>query len=221
LIQGNYWLEVGKPDDDAFNHHYLKWPYYDDGAVMVGAFHELMVYMATLANLSADSMTECGRHNPDPIHEKALSVGQELDEWWNSRPPELRDQDNDWRRHPRVKSLAEGELLEQESFSSIRSCKYACIIYLHHIINPTGVQPRGSEVSVAIEGILDIARKTPEGYGLEMGLLWGIFMAGVTIFNDTEVEALIRRKLSSDASISIYVSTGLRAALDKTDKWTF
>lgn len=207
LIQGNYWLEVGKPRTDAFNRDNLQWPYYDDGAVMVDSFHELMVYMANLSNLSADSMTEFGRQNPGPIYEKAMSIGQELDEWWRSQPPELRDQDNDWRCRPRVTPLAERESLEQESFSSIRSCKYACIIYLHHIINPTGVQPRGSEVFIAVEGILDIARKTPEGYGLEMGLLWGIFMAGVAIFNDTQAEALIRRKLNSDMSISIYVST--------------
>ena len=185
---------------------------------MVDAFHELMVYMAKLSKLSAQSMTEFGRQNPHLIHERAMSVQQELHEWWSSQPPELRDQSNDWRCLPRAKPLAEPESLEQESFSSIRSCKYACIIYLQHIINPTCIQPQGSEVSVAVEGILDIARKTPEGYGLEMGLLWGIFMAGVVIFNDTEAEALIRRKLSSGASISIYVSTESRAALAKTDK---
>ena len=207
LIQGNYWLEVDKPSTNSFNQNDIKWPYYDDGSVMVDAFHELMVYMANLSKLSAQSMTEFGRQNPHLIHEKAMSIQQGLHEWWNLRPPELRDQSNDWRCLPQAKPLAEPELLEQESFSSIRSCKDACIIYLNHIINPTGIHPQGSEVSVAAEGILEIARKTPEGYGLEMGLLWGMFMAGVAIFNDTEAEALIRRRLSSDASISIYVST--------------
>ncbi|KAK5047639.1 hypothetical protein LTR84_006304 [Exophiala bonariae] len=171
---------------------------------MVDNFHELMVHMAKLSKLSAQSMTELGRQNPGLIRDTAMSIRQGLRKWWSLRPPELRDQINDWRSLPRAKPLAEPELLEQESFASIRSCKDACIIYLHHIINPTRIYSEGSEVSVAAEDILDIARKTPEGYGLEMGLLWGMFMAGVAIFNDTEAEALIRRKLSSDASISIY-----------------
>ncbi|KIW09855.1 hypothetical protein PV08_11956 [Exophiala spinifera] len=205
LIQGNYWLEVDKPSaDSSLNQNDLKWPYYDDESVMVNTFHELMVFMASLSKLSAQSMTKFGRQNPHLIYEKAMSIQQGLHDWWRSRPPELRDQDNDWRCLPRAQPLAEPEVLEQESFSSIRSCKDACIIYLQHIINPTGIQPPGSEVSLAAEGILDIASKTPEGYGLEMGLLWGMFMVGVAIFNDTEAEALIRRKLRSDASISIY-----------------
>lgn len=211
LIQGNYWLEVDKPSTDSLNQNDTNWPYYDDGSVMVDSFHELMVYMAKLSKLSAQSMTEFGRQNPGLIYEKAISIQQELHEWWSLLPPELRDQSNDWRCLPRPKPLTEPELLEHESFSSIRSCKGACIIYLHHIINPTAIHLQGSEVSVAIEDILDIARKTPEGRGLEMGLLWGMFMAGVAILNDTEAEALIRRKLSSDASISIYVSTRPRA----------
>ncbi|KAK6381340.1 hypothetical protein LTS17_004397 [Exophiala oligosperma] len=204
LIQGNYWLEVGKLSSVSLNQSHLNWPYYDDGSVMVDTFHELMVYMANLSKLSALSMTKFGRHNPRLIRDKAMSIQQGLHQWWTSRPTELRDQSNDWRCQPRSKPLTEPELLEQESFSSIRSCKNACIIYLQHIIHPTGIQPQGSEVALAAESILDIARKTPEGFGLEMGLLWGMFMAGVAIFHDTEAEALIRRKLSSDASISIY-----------------
>ncbi|KAH7305303.1 fungal-specific transcription factor domain-containing protein [Stachybotrys elegans] len=199
LIAGNYWLEARNS-----THNQLKWPYYDNGAIMVGAFHELMVSMSCLSSLSAESMTEFGKQNPHLIYDRAMAIRQQLDRWWDSQPPELRDQSNDWRTLPRKKPLEESELLEQESFSSLRSCKSACTIYLQHIINPTGIQPPGSEVAVAAESILAIARKTPEGYGLEMGLLWGIFMAGVVIFDDTEAETLIRRKLRSDASISIY-----------------
>lgn len=221
LIQGNYWLEVGKLSSVSLNQSHLNWPYYDDGSVMVDTFHELMVYMANLSKLSALSMTKFGRHNPRLIRDKAMSIQQGLHQWWTSRPTELRDQSNDWRCQPRSKPLTEPELLEQESFSSIRSCKNACIIYLQHIIHPTGIQPQGSEVALAAESILDIARKTPEGFGLEMGLIWGMFMAGVAIFHDTEAEALIRRKLSSDASISIYVSIRSRAVLEEANKIRF
>jgi hypothetical protein len=173
---------------------------------MVGAFHELMVYMACLSSLSADSMAESGRRNPDLIYARAMSIREGLQAWWESQPAHLRDQSNDWRSLPRERPMGKAEVLEQEAFSSIRSCTSACIIYLHHIINPIDDIPRGPEVSSAIESILAIVRKTPEGRGLEMGLLWGLFMAGVVISDDAEAEALIRRKLRSDASISIYVS---------------
>jgi hypothetical protein len=211
LISGNYWLEAGSPSNSTHNQgNLLTWPYYDNGAIMVGAFHGLMASMACLSSLSAESMTDFGKMNPDLIYDRAMAIRQELERWWDSQPPELRDQSSDWRSLARERPMEESELLEQESFSSLRSCKFACTIYLQHIINPTGVQPPGSEVSIAAESILAIARKTPEGYGLEMGLLWGIFMAGVAIFDDTEAEALIRRKLRSDASISIYVGAHTR-----------
>ncbi|KAK0386137.1 hypothetical protein NLU13_5974 [Sarocladium strictum] len=171
---------------------------------MVGAFHELMVCMACLSSLSAESMTTFGRSRPDLIYRRATSIRQELLIWWDAQPPELRDQRNDWRSLPCAKALDEAGMLEHESFASIRSCKFACTIYLQHTISPLAVHPLGSEVSAAVDDILSIARNTPEGYGLEMGLLWSIFMAGVAIFGDAEAEALIRRKLRSDASISIY-----------------
>jgi hypothetical protein len=217
LIQGNYWLNGGPHAKGAPDHATLKWPDYDDGAVMVDAFHELMVHMANLSNLSALSMTAFGRQNFQLIYEKAVCIERELERWWSLQTPELRDQNNDWRTQPRPRPLDEQELLEQESFSSLRCCKYACTIYLHHIINPIPSEPRGPPVSAAVECILDIARKTPEGYGLEMGLLWGLFMAGVAIFNDNDAEALIRRKLNPDARISIYVSTSFSARYDMPD----
>ncbi|KAL2209457.1 hypothetical protein CC79DRAFT_680116 [Sarocladium strictum] len=204
LIQGNYWLEGGQSGNGTLNQVGLQWPYYDDGAIMVGAFHELMVYMACLSSLSADSMAESGRRNPDLMYARAMSIREGLQAWWESQPAHLRDQSNDWRSLPRERPMGKAEVLEQEAFSSIRSCTSACIIYLHHIINPIDDIPRGPEVSSAIESILAIVRKTPEGRGLEMGLLWGLFMAGVVISDDAEAEALIRRKLRSDASISIY-----------------
>jgi hypothetical protein len=207
LIQGNYWLQIGPRQDDSRDHKALVWPDYDDGSVMVTAFHELMVYMANLSKLSAESMTDIGRQHVWLIHEKAMSIERELEKWWSLQPPELRDQDNHWRLHPRMKLAGWRQSLEQESFSSLRCCKYACVIYLHHIIQPVPSQSRRPEVSIAVEEILDIARNTPEGYGLEMGLLWGLFMAGVAIFNDDAAEDLIRRRLSPAASISIYVST--------------
>lgn len=151
-------------------------------------------------------MADLGKENPDLVYERAISIRQGLQAWWESQPANLRDQSNDWRSLTRDRPMEKAQILEQEAFSSIRSCKSACIIYLHHIIDPINDISQNSEVSSAIESILDIARKTPEGCGLEMGLLWGLFMAGVAISDDTEAEALIRRKLRSDASISIYVS---------------
>jgi hypothetical protein len=58
----------------------------------------------------------------------------------------------------------------------------------------------------AIKDILEIAREIPEGYGLEMGIYWGLFMAGVAIFNDVVAEDLIRRSMKADPTSSIYVS---------------
>jgi hypothetical protein len=46
----------------------------------------------------------------------------------------------------------------------------------------------------------------PEGYGLEMGHYWGLFMVGISVFNDDKREELLRRKLKSDSKMSIYVS---------------
>lgn len=58
----------------------------------------------------------------------------------------------------------------------------------------------------AISEILEIAKETPEGYGLEMGLYFGLFMAGISVFNETPEEELLKRKLKADTRVSIYVS---------------
>ena len=80
-----------------------------------------------------------------------------------------------------------------------------CIIYLNHILDPLGRGPQKLEVIEAIQDILEIAREIPEGYGLEMGIYWGLFMAGVAIFNDVVAEDLIRRSMKADSTSSIYV----------------
>ncbi|KAF4630573.1 hypothetical protein G7Y89_g7562 [Cudoniella acicularis] len=204
LIQGNYWIENGLDGNGAKDSKLLRWPYYDDGNVMVNHFHELMIYMAKLSRLSSEAMSDLGRARPDLIVEKAARISDDLRIWWSNCPPALRDQSRDWRRLPRVRKLTVPETLEEEAFSSTKSCLCGCIIYLNHILDPLGLKPQRREVTDAVSEILEIANETPEGYGLEMGLYWGLFMAGVAIFNDVVAENLIRRKLKSDTSVSIY-----------------
>ena len=81
------------------------------------------------------------------------------------------------------------------------------MLYLNHIVNPNGHQARSWEVTYAIGQILEIAKELPEGQGLEIGYYWSWFMVGISILNDCETEALLRRKLSFDTRSSIYVST--------------
>jgi hypothetical protein len=205
LLQGNYWIEDTLEADGKKNEKLLRWPYYDHDNTMVEKFHELMIYMAKLSQLSSEAMSDLGLQNPDLIHTKATQIHAELWAWWRSCPPLLRDQQNDWRRQARPRKLTVPETLEAEAFSSTKSCLQGCIIYLYHILDPLGGQPQNTEVIEAISDILEIAKETPEGYGLEMGLYWGLFMAGVAVFNDEIAEGLIRRKLKSDTSVSIYV----------------
>ncbi|KAG9234145.1 fungal-specific transcription factor domain-containing protein [Amylocarpus encephaloides] len=204
LIQGNYWLEDELGIDPETNSKRLGWPYYDDNGVMVDHFHQLMVYMANLSQLSSQSMSDLARENPESITQKALEIHTNIRSWWSQCPPELRDQSNDWRTRERDRKLTVPETLEEEAFSSTKSCMLGCIIYLRHILDPLGSQPQSDEVTQAVNEILEIAKETPEGYGLEMGLYWGLFMAGVAIFNDVLAEDLIRRKLKADTSVSIY-----------------
>jgi hypothetical protein len=203
LLQGNYWIE--DDIDDANENKILHWPYYDHDNTMVNRFHELMTYMAKLSRLSSEATSDLGLQNPAMIIDKAAQIHTELLAWWNSGPPAIRDQNNDWRRQPRPRKLTVPETLEQEGFSSTKSCMQGCIIYLYHILDPLGHQTQNEEVIAAISDILEIAKETPEGFGLEMGLYWGLFMAGVAILNDTVAEDLVRRKLKSDTSVSIYV----------------
>lgn len=178
---------------------------------MVNHFHELMVYMAKLSRLSSESMSDVGKHHPEIIADKAFEIHSDLLSWWSTCPEKLRNQSNDWRRQLRPRKLTVPETLEEEAFSSVRSCVQACIIYLYHILDPMGHEPQKRDVIDAIADILAIAQETPEGYGLEMGQYWGLFMAGIAVFNDEVAEDLIRRKLKADTSVSIYVSTSSSA----------
>lgn len=204
LLEGNYWLEDEVGDEEGSSVKVNKWPYYDNDNVMIHQFHHLMVYMAKLSALSAEAMSDAGKQNPDMITEKAATIHDDLKTWWSHCPPRLRDQTNDWRRLPRPRKLTVSETLEEEAFSSTKSVLAGCYIYLNHILDPVGRDPQKQEVIDSISEILEIAKETPEGYGLEMGLYWGLFMAGVAVFNDFVAEDLIRRKLKSDVSISIY-----------------
>jgi hypothetical protein len=76
---------------------------------------------------------------------------------------------------------------------------------LNHILDPLGQLPQEQEVIEAVTDILEIAKEMPRGYGLEMGLYWGLFMAGIAIFNDPVAEELIRTKLKADGNSNIYV----------------
>lgn len=204
LLDGNYWLEDTDTGDGSERPKKMKWPYYDDGNVMADHFRQLMIFMAQLSRLSADSMGELGINHPDIIVQRAYEIHDDLLAWWQCCPPELRDQRNDWRRQNRPRKLTVPETLEEEAFSSTKSCMQGCIIYLNHILDPFGRGPQKLEVVEAINDILEIAREIPEGYGLEMGIYWGLFMAGVAIFNDVVAEDLIRRSMKADSNSSIY-----------------
>jgi uncharacterized MnhB-related membrane protein len=204
LIEGNYWLDDEQNPNPTHNKKVLRWPYYDDEAIMVNHFHELMKYMVLLSSLSSESMSEIGRANPEMIAAKAMDIHDQLLAWWRGCPPALRDQSNDWRRQHRPQKLTVPQTLEEEAFSSTKCCMQGCIIYVNHILDPLGREPQKQEVIDAISDILEIAKECPPGYGLEMGLYWGLFMAGVAIFNDEFAEDLIRRKLKADTSVSIY-----------------
>ena len=174
--------------------------------------------MAKLSHLSSESMIEDA--DPQFIRAEAFQIGSDLSEWWQSCPPALRDQGNDWRRQVRPRKLTVPETLEEEAFSSTKSCMYGCVIYLNHILDPLGRESQNPEVTEAIAQILEIAQEMPEGYGLEMGHYWGLFMVGISVFNDDETEALLRRKLKSDSRVSIYVSINLEdSALRQANRY--
>jgi hypothetical protein len=162
-----------------------------------------MVFMAKMSRLSSDSINE----EADQLQVKydTLQLKNKLAIWWNNCPPKLRDQENNWRRQVRPRKLSVPETLEEEGISSLKSCMYGCVIYLNHILDPVNRESQQPEVSEAIYETTDIARETPEGYGLEMGHYFGLFMAGIAVFNDIETEDLVRRKLKADTRVSIYV----------------
>lgn len=164
-----------------------------------------MTFMAKLSRLSALSMSDLGIQQPSDIKIQADVIHDELLLWWQQCPPALRDQSNDWRTQSRPRKLTIPETLEEEAFSSTKSCKDGCIIYLNHILDPLGEHPQEQEVIEAVTDILEIAKEMPRGYGLEMGLYWGLFMAGIAIFNDLVAEELIRTKLKAETNSNIYV----------------
>jgi hypothetical protein len=162
-----------------------------------------MTFMARMAHLSAEASRDDA--NQIEIHGTAFNIRDDLNRWWQSCPTDLRDQSTNWRRQIREEKLTVPQTLQEEGISSIRSCMFGCIIYLNHILDPTYREPRKAEVTEAIAEILEIAKETPEGFGLEMGLYFGLFMAGIAVFNETNEEDLLRRKLKADTSVSIYV----------------
>ena len=204
LLEGNYWIDKKSSPFEA-DDITRPWPYYDPNDIVCGRYHELMTFMAELAKISAESINEQGMSNPLLTQQKAQSLRHNLLEWWNHCEPELRDQTSNWRQLERPRKLTVSETLEAEALSSAKSVMMGCLIYIQHILDPFSVIPN-YEVDDALRFILETAAETPEGFGLEMGLHWGLFMAGTMVFNDPCAEDLIRHKLRADNSISIYVS---------------
>ncbi|KAM3078511.1 hypothetical protein ACMFMG_006385 [Clarireedia jacksonii] len=224
LLPGHYWIEDAPspttaprqlPDDSVLNgttlpgpaspsSGQLNWPYYDDGGVMTSTFHIFMIFIAKIAKLSSRAMRELSPEEDAQIKMEAREIRNEVEMWWQSCPPGLRDQRTDWRRQPRERKLTVPETLEEEAFSSTKACMYGCIMFIHHIINPLGMEPQDAEIPEAVKEVLDIAEETPEGYGLEMGLYYGLFAVGITIFNNYTIEEVVRRKLKADTRISLY-----------------
>jgi hypothetical protein len=212
LLQGNYWIDNETDDESSGSSKSLNWPYYDGDGVMTDHFHQLMTHMAKLSQLSSEALSNVGQDNPEMIAKKGSEIYEAMLHWWSQCPPALRDQNKNWRRLPREKKLTVSETLEEEAFSSTKACLLGCVIYLHHILDPVGRESQKQEVTEAINEILEIAEETPQGYGLEMGLYWALFMAGVAVFNDVLAEDLIRKKLRSDMTVSLYVSSSLEVS---------
>ncbi|TAQ83054.1 hypothetical protein B7494_g8622 [Chlorociboria aeruginascens] len=218
LIPGNYWLEPlpypspSPSTSQALSPSRSNWPYYDPNGIMTDHFHSLMVFMAKISTLSSDSLSPVLLvSNPESIRTRAAYIKTALLGWWSACPPTLRDQPTAWRRLPREAKLSVAETLEEEALSSVKCCMLGCIIYLHHIIDPLGLEGKGKELNEsmkdAMKVILEIAEETPEGYGLEMGLYFGLFMVGTTIFRDKGMEEVVRRKLRRDemrTRVSVY-----------------
>lgn len=205
LLKGNYWLEHDTPsteDGSKPKTAIPNWPAYDPEGQNENLFHTLMTFMARMSRLSAESM----KHDADQSEIRAIAteIHADLQHWWQSCTPEVQNQPNDWRRQIRSRELTIAETLQEEGVSSTRSCVFACIIYVNHILNPVNREPQNPEVAEAIAEIVEIAKETPEGYGLEMGLYFSLFMAGIAVFNEPEIEDVLRKKLKADTRVSIY-----------------
>ncbi|PMD60275.1 uncharacterized protein K444DRAFT_400147 [Hyaloscypha bicolor E] len=201
LLRGDYWLDDDASQDSSENSKFRPWPYYETDTAVVNYSHKLMIYMAKLSHLSSESM---GQSEQDVIAERAQKIHDELLAWWQSCPSSIRDQRNDWRRQGHNRKLTVPETLREEAFSSIRSRVQGCILYLNHMLDPRGRGPQKLEDIDAIKDILEIAEETPEECGLEMGIYWGLFMAGVAIFNNHMAEDIIRRKLKAKTTSSLW-----------------
>ncbi len=92
LIEGNYWVGDA-PDSEPKP----SWPYYDEANIAVDLYHHLMIFMAELSRLSAESMSDFGMQNPELIAKRAYELRDKLLAWWSHCPPALRDQCNSWR----------------------------------------------------------------------------------------------------------------------------
>lgn len=229
LLPGNYWLEdapvspsspgssITSPINSSplasspieprspAREGALQWPYYDPQGIMTNSFHTFMIFMAKVAKLSGRSMHEKSPEAIAQIRAEVFEIKHELQYWWASCAQELRDLPIDWRRQPRQVNLSVADTLEYEAFSSTRACMQGCLLFVHHIINPIHQEPPDPEISVALKDVLDIAAETPEGYGLEMGLYYGLFAAGASVHNNYITEDTIRKKLKADTRIALYV----------------
>jgi hypothetical protein len=225
LLPGHYWIEDAPtpssppkqlPDGSLVNggvlpgpsappKGQLNWPYYDDGGVMTSTFHLFMIFIAKVSRLSSRAMAATTPEEETQVRIEALQIRNEVEMWWQSCPPGLRDQRTDWRRQPRERKLTVPETLEEEAFSSTKACMYGVVMFIHHIINPLGLEPQSAEIPEAIKDVLEIAEETPEGYGLEMGLYYGLFAVGITVVNNYTIEEVVRRKLKADTRIALYV----------------
>jgi hypothetical protein len=172
---------------------------------MTSNFHLFMIFIAKISKLSSRAMMTSTPEEENQIKMEALEIRNEVGLWWQSCPPGLRDQRTDWRRQPRERKLTVPETLEEEAFSSTKACMYGCVMFIYHIINPLGLEPQSAEIPEAIKDVLEIAEETPEGYGLEMGLYYGLFAVGITVVNNYTIEEVVRRKLKADTRIALYV----------------
>lgn len=92
-------------------------------------------------------------------------------------------------------SCPQGLLGRQMWRTKLRMC--SCVIYLHPMLELTSQHYQ--DVNNAVQEILAIAEKIPEGHSSEDGLYLGLFMAGVTVFNDYTQEGFIRRRMKSNS----------------------
>ncbi|PQE26091.1 Ergot alkaloid biosynthesis protein [Rutstroemia sp. NJR-2017a BBW] len=224
LLPGHYWIEDAPtpssppkqlpdgslvngpvlPGPSAPSKGQLNWPYYDDGGVMTSTFHLFMIFIAKVSRLSSRAMAATTPEEEAQVRMDALEIRNEVEMWWQSCPPGLRDQRTDWRRQPRERKLTVAETLEEEAFSSTKACMHGVVMFIYHIINPLGLEPQSAEIPEAIKDVLEIAEETPEGYGLEMGLYYGLFAVGITVVNNYTIEEVVRRKLKADTRIALY-----------------